>query len=84
MYSEFFLIGAGVIGCALARVLSRYDVQIPVIDCGADVSEDASKSNSGIIHAGFDTHPGTMKAKLNVEGAAMCPGLCRELDVPYE
>ena len=83
LYSEFLLIGAGVTGCALARVLSRYDAQITVLDRGADVAEGASKANSGIVHAGFDAHPGTMKAKLNVEGATMYPALCRELGVPY-
>ncbi len=83
MYSEILLIGAGVTGCALARVLSRYDVQVTVIDRGADVAEGASKANSGIVHAGFDAHPGTMKAKLNVEGATMYPALCKELGVPY-
>ncbi|MBP3453633.1 MAG: NAD(P)/FAD-dependent oxidoreductase [Clostridia bacterium] len=83
MYSEILLIGAGVTGCALARVLSRYDVQLTVIDRGADVAEGASKANSGIVHAGFDAHPGTMKAKLNVEGATMYPELCQELGVPY-
>lgn len=83
MYSEFLLIGAGVTGCALARVLSRYQAQVTVIDRGADVAEGASKANSGIVHAGFDAHPGTMKARLNVEGATMYPALCQELGVPY-
>ena len=83
MYTEILLIGAGITGCALARVLSRYDVQVTVIDRGADVAEGASKANSGIVHAGFDAHPGTMKAKLNVEGATMYPDLCKELGVPY-
>ena len=83
MYTEFLLIGAGITGCALARVLSRYEAQVTVIDRGADVAEGASKANSGIVHAGFDAHPGTMKAKLNVEGATMYPELCKELGVPY-
>ena len=83
MYTEILLIGAGVTGCALARVLSRYNVQVTVIDRGADVAEGASKANSGIVHAGFDARPGTMKAKLNVEGATMYPALCQELGVPY-
>ena len=83
MYSEILLIGAGVTGCALARVLSRYQAQVTVIDRASDVAEGASKANSGIVHAGFDAHPGTMKALLNVKGAAMYPELSRELGVPY-
>ena len=83
MYTDILIIGAGVTGCAVARVLSRYEAGITVIDRGADVAEGASKANSGIVHAGFDAHPGTLKAKLNVEGAKMYPALCEELGVPY-
>ena len=83
MYTDILIIGAGVTGCAVARVLSRYEAGITVIDRGADIAEGASKANSGIVHAGFDAHPGTLKAKLNVEGAKMYPALCEELGVPY-
>ena len=83
MYTDILIIGAGVTGCALARVLSRYGASITVIDRGYDLAEGASKANSGIVHAGFDAHPGTLKAKLNVQGAKMYPELCRELGVPY-
>ena len=83
MYSDILLIGAGVVGCAVARVLSRYEASITVLDRGSDVAEGASKANSGIVHAGFDAAPGTLKAKLNVDGAKMYPALCEELGVPY-
>ena len=83
MYTDILIIGAGVTGCAIARVLSRYQASIAVIDRGNDIAEGASKANSGIVHAGFDAHPGTLKAKLNVEGAKMYPALCEELCVPY-
>ena len=83
MATDILIIGAGVVGCALARVLSRYEADIVVLERGADVAEGASKANSGIVHAGFDAHPGTLKAKQNVEGAKMYPALCEELGVPY-
>ena len=83
MYSDILVVGAGVTGCAVARVLSRYDASLTVIDRGADIAEGASKANSGIVHAGFDAKPGTLKAKLNVDGAKMYPALCEELGVPY-
>ena len=83
MYSDILIVGAGVTGCAVARVLSRYDASLTVIDRGADIAEGASKANSGIVHAGFDAKPGTLKAKLNVDGAKMYPALCEELGVPY-
>lgn len=83
MFTDILIIGAGVTGCAVARVLSRYEASVTVIDRGADVAEGASKANSGIVHAGFDAQPGTLKARLNVEGARMYPALCEELGVPY-
>ena len=83
MYTDILIVGAGVTGSALARVLSRYEGSLTVIDRGSDAAEGASKANSGIVHAGFDAHPGTLKAKLNVEGANMYPALCKELGVPY-
>lgn len=81
--TDVLIIGGGVIGCAVARELSRYDVSITVLDRAWDVAEGASKANSGIVHAGYDAVPGTLKAKYNVEGAQMLPALCEELGVPY-
>ena len=83
MDSDIIIVGAGVVGCALARVLSRYDCNVVVLEKADDVAEGTSKANSGIVHAGFDAHPGSLKARLNVEGAAMYPALCKELGVPY-
>ncbi len=84
MQSDVLIIGAGVVGCALARVLSRYSGKVTVLERGSDVAEGASKANSGIVHAGFDAKSGTLKARLNVEGAKMYPALCQELGAPYE
>lgn len=80
---DVLIVGAGVVGCAVARELSRYEGKIGVLERGFDVAEGASKANSGIVHAGFDAKPGSLKAKLNVQGANMYPDLCRELGVPY-
>ena len=83
MDSDIIIVGAGVVGCALARVLSRYDCNVVVLEKADDVAEGTSKANSGIVHAGCDAHPGSLTARLNVEGAAMYPALCKELGVPY-
>ena len=84
MTTDILIIGAGITGTALAREISRYDVSCVVIDRACDVAEGATKANSGIVHAGYDAVPGTLKAKYNVAGAAAYPGLCRELGVPYK
>ncbi len=84
MKKDIVIIGGGVVGCAVARLLSAYQADVALAERGHDVAEGASKANSGIVHAGFDAKPGTLKARLNVEGAKLYPGLCRELGVPYE
>ena len=80
---DIIIIGGGVVGCAVARVLSRYDASIALLEGASDIAEGASKANSGIVHAGFDAKPGSLKAKLNVKGAQMYPALCAEVDAPY-
>ena len=60
------IVGAGVVGSAIARELSKYKVNACVIVRDEDVCNGTSKANSAIVHAGFDATPGTLKAKLNV------------------
>lgn len=83
MKKDIIIIGGGVVGCAVARQLSRYEADIALLEGADDVAEGASKANSGIVHAGFDAKPGSLKAKLNVEGARMYPELCAEVGAPY-
>ena len=77
------IIGGGVIGCAIARYLSQYELNICLVERGEDVCVGTSKANSAIIHAGFDAMPGTKKAQFNVRGSVMMEALSRELDFPY-
>ena len=77
------IIGAGVVGSAIARELSRYRVSACVIEREEDVCCGTSKANSAIIHAGYDATPGTLKARLNVRGNEMMDTLAKELDVPF-
>lgn len=78
------IIGAGVIGCSIARELSKYELKICVVEKGSDLATGASKANSGIVHAGYDAKPGTLKAKLNVQGNAMFDKLAKDLDFPFK
>lgn len=80
---DVLIIGGGVIGCAIARTLSRYDGRFAVLERSEDVADGASKANSGIVHAGFDAKPGTKKAYYNVKGAKMYAELAHQLGVPY-
>ena len=78
------IIGAGVIGAMVARELAKYQLKIVVLEKENDVAMGASRANSGIVHAGYDCAPGTLKAKLNVEGAAMMEDICKDLGVKFK
>ena len=80
---DVVIIGAGVIGCACAMELSYYGAKVLVLEKENDVCCQTSKANSGIVHAGYDAKPGSMKAKMNVRGAALMEELCKRLDIPY-
>ena len=80
---DALVIGAGVVGCAVARELTRWNMSVAVAEAGSDVAEGASKANSAIVHAGFDAKPGTNKARFNVLGNRMFEDVCRELKVPF-
>ena len=81
--NDVVVIGAGVVGCFIARALSRYNLNVRVLEAGSDVAEGASKANSAIVHAGFDAKPGTNKAKFNVWGNRLFEDVCHELKVPF-
>lgn len=82
--ADVIVIGAGITGCVTARELSRYNADVLVLEKGNDVASGATKANSGIVHAGFDAHPGTLKARYNVRGAGLFPKMARKLDFPYK
>eukprot|EP00934_Nitzschia_sp_Nitz4_P005178 Nitzschia sp. Nitz4//scaffold138_size62050//15640//17850//NITZ4_006384-RA/size62050-augustus-gene-0.28-mRNA-1//-1//CDS//3329535755//5168//frame0 len=81
------IIGAGCIGAAVARELSKYateDLSILWLEAADDVSQGATKGNSGIVHAGYDDKPGTNRAKFCWRGNQMFPQLDRELRFGYQ
>ena len=80
---DIIIIGAGVIGCAVARELSKYHASILVLEKNEDVCSGTSKANSAIVHSGYDAKNGSLKAQFNVKGNRMMDALCRELDVPF-
>ena len=81
--SDVLLIGAGVIGCAVARELSKFKIETTLLEKEVDVGSGVSKGNSGVLHTGLYYPKGSLKAKLCVEGRLMFPELAQQLDVPY-
>lgn len=84
MVYDVLIIGAGVIGTLIARKLSFYDLNVCILEREADVAVGSSKANSGIVHAGYDAVPGTLKAILNVKGNILFDKVSKELDVPFK
>ena len=80
---DVVVIGAGIMGAAVSRELSKYELNILLLDKENDVSCGTTKANSAIVHAGYDAKEGSLMAKYNVEGNAMYEALCKEVDAPF-
>jgi glycerol-3-phosphate dehydrogenase len=81
---DALIIGAGVVGNAIARELSRYRLDIAVLEREQDVGMGTSSRNSGVLHSGIHYQPGTLRARLNVQGNSLMGDLCRELKVKID
>lgn len=84
MLFDFLIVGGGVVGCSVLNKLTRLGQKCLLLEKQPDISTNASKANSGIVHAGFDAKENTLKAKLNVRGNILCKTLCEELSVPIK
>lgn len=82
MEFDVVIVGAGVVGAMLARNLSRYRLNVCLLEKENDVAMGASRANSGIVHGGYDPEPGTLKATLNTRGVELLFQAARELGVP--
>merc|ERR1719440_1536027 len=78
------IIGAGCIGAAVARELSKTTASVLMVEAGDDVCQGATKGNSGIVHTGFDDKPGTTRARLCWKGNQMFADLDRDLHFGYQ
>ena len=80
---DVLVIGGGVVGCAIARELTRYRLDVMLVEKEHDVALHASGRNDGMIHPGLDLRKGQLKKKYNDAGNRMYPRVCGELDVPF-
>lgn len=76
---DIAIVGAGITGCAIARQLARYDLSICVVEAANDIALGASKANGGLVHAGYDPAPGTVKAQVNARGCELYGTWAEEL-----
>lgn len=80
---DILVIGGGIIGCAITRELSKWDLSILLVDKEEDLAMHASSRNDGMVHPGIEPKPGSKKALYNVRGNHLYERIARELDVPF-
>lgn len=83
MKYDCIVIGGGIIGCGVLDRLARRKLRVLLLEKQDDVASFSTRANSGIVHAGYDCEPGTLKAHFNVLGNAKTWQDVRELDVPH-
>lgn len=76
---DIAIVGAGITGCAIARQLARFDLSICVVEAANDIALGASKANGGLVHAGYDPAPGTVKSQVNARGCELYGTWAQEL-----
>eukprot|EP00485_Elphidium_margaritaceum_P004617 CAMPEP_0202708488 /NCGR_PEP_ID=MMETSP1385-20130828/20681_1 /ASSEMBLY_ACC=CAM_ASM_000861 /TAXON_ID=933848 /ORGANISM="Elphidium margaritaceum" /LENGTH=716 /DNA_ID=CAMNT_0049367473 /DNA_START=13 /DNA_END=2163 /DNA_ORIENTATION=- len=77
------IIGAGCVGSCIARELSKYQLKVLLLERDDDVTQGATKGNSGIIHAGYDDQPGSVRSKFCWKGNQMFAALDQQLKFGY-
>jgi glycerol-3-phosphate dehydrogenase len=81
---DLAIIGAGVVGCAIAREFAKYDLRVALIDKASDVGDGTSKANTAILHTGFDMQPGSLESKLVSEGYHLLKQYAKDCNIAVE
>jgi glycerol-3-phosphate dehydrogenase len=82
--TDVAVVGAGVVGCAIARELSRFELRVTLIEAGPDVGAGTSKANTALLHTGFDAKPGTLEARLVARGYELLGAYAERVGIPVE
>ncbi|MFE0652603.1 FAD-dependent oxidoreductase [Streptomyces sp. NPDC059534] len=81
---DVVVVGAGVVGSAIARALARHPLRVALVEAANDVGDGTSKANTAILHTGFDAAPGTLEARLVRTGHRLLGAYAREAGIPVE
>lgn len=81
---DVVVIGAGVVGCAVARDLAGFGLAVALLDARADVGDGTSKANTAILHTGFDATPGSLESRLVARGYDLLGAYADEVGIPVE
>jgi glycerol-3-phosphate dehydrogenase len=82
--ADVAIIGAGVVGTAIARTLAAYELNCVLIEAAGDVGTGTSKANTAILHTGFDAPPGSLEARLLRRGSTLLRDYARAAGIPVE
>jgi glycerol-3-phosphate dehydrogenase len=82
--TDVAIVGAGVVGCAIARELAQFELRVTLIEAGPDVGAGTSKANTALLHTGFDAKPGTLEARLVARGYELLGEYAERVGIPVE
>jgi glycerol-3-phosphate dehydrogenase len=82
--TDVAIVGAGVVGCAIARELARFQLRVTLLEAGPDVGAGTSKANTALLHTGFDAKPGTLEARLVSRGYELLSEYADRVGIPVE
>ncbi|MEU8519860.1 FAD-dependent oxidoreductase [Streptomyces sp. NBC_01216] len=81
---DVVVVGAGVVGCAVARELAGHTLRVALVEASGDVGDGTSKANTAILHTGFDAVPGSLESALVREGGRRLAAYAEEAGIPVE
>ncbi|MFX1384876.1 MAG: FAD-dependent oxidoreductase, partial [Promethearchaeota archaeon] len=84
MIYDVIIIGGGVIGCCIARTLSKYDISVALLEKEADIASGTTKANSGVVHAGYAADRKYIKRSLCIRGNQLYTKAHKELQFPFK
>jgi glycerol-3-phosphate dehydrogenase len=82
--TDVAIVGAGVVGCAIARELTQFELRVTLLEAGPDVGAGTSKANTALLHTGFDAKPGTLEARLVARGYELLGDYAQRVGIPVE
>src|ERR671920_1130646 len=84
MDRDVVIVGAGVVGAAIARELTLYELDVTLLEAGPDVGAGTSKANTALLHTGFDAKPGTLEARLVARGYELLGAYAERVGIPVQ